>query len=384
VMVLQQENGVNETNYTVENPTCLPGATNYITACGATAATQQTYSAAANLRTPYIIQEAIGADQQVGRAGTISINYLHSEGSHELASQNAGYNFTTPAASLPRYQYFSEGVFHQNQLIVNGHVQTSKRVSLFGYYSVNSALGDSSGAGTFITTPGNIAADYGRTAFDVRQRLFMAGSITLPKFIQVSPFMIAQSGQPYNITTGSDNNLDTIFNDRAVLANGATPNGTTIKSIAGCGTFAQPGAATGTTTPSNYCTGPARFSLNMRISKTIGFGGAKVATPSGQGGQGGPGGGGPPGSHGSGSHSGGSHGGGPGGGMYGGGGASTGQRFNLSFGVDIHNVFGNEDLGTPQGALSSPEFGKSTQLSGGPYTSDSALRRISLQTSFTF
>ena len=65
-----------------------------------------------------------------------------------------------------------------------------------------------------MTTPGNIAADYGRTGFDVKNRLFLAGSITLPNYIQVSPFMIGQSGNPYNITTGSDNNCDTIFNDR--------------------------------------------------------------------------------------------------------------------------------------------------------------------------
>src|SRR6202044_473156 len=109
---------------------------------------------------------------------------------------------------------------------------TSKRISLFGYYSLNSAHGDTSGAGSFIITPGNIAADYGRTTFDVKSGLFMPGSITLPKFIQLSPFMIAQTGNPYNITTGNDNNGDTIFNDRAYLANGAAANGSTVKTIA--------------------------------------------------------------------------------------------------------------------------------------------------------
>ena len=69
----------------------------------------------------------------------------------------------------------------------------------------------------------------------------MGGSITLPGYFQFSPFMIAQSGQPYNITTGSDNNQDTFYNDRPDLVTGMAPNGTTIKSIAGCGTFAQPG-----------------------------------------------------------------------------------------------------------------------------------------------
>jgi hypothetical protein len=396
VLTLQEENGVNETVYTVSavptGCTPTPGVAltqNTINTCiqNVPASAQTTYSAASNLRTPYIIQEAFGADQQVGRFGTISVNYLHSEGSHQLAQQNIGYNFTTPIASTAQYQFFSEGVFHQNQLIVNGRVQTSRRISLFGYYSLNSAMGDTSGG--FITNPGNIAADYGRTSFDVKSRLFMAGSISLPHFIQVSPFMIAQTGHPYNITAGNDLNHDTIFNDRPYLANGAAANGGSVKSISGCGTFAQPGSqpSGAAIVPINYCTGPGEFTLNFRVTKTIGFGSSTVK-PVAQGEGGGPGGGGPPGGGhgrgGGGGGGGGRGGGGGGGGMFGGGGSSTGKRYNLSFGLQVQNLFNNNDLGTPQGDLASPVFGTSTQLTGGPYTTDSAVRRISLQTSFTF
>jgi hypothetical protein len=70
--------------------------------------------------------------------------------------------------------------------------------------------------------------------------------------------------------------------------------------------------------------------------------------------------------------------------MFGGGGTSTGKRYNLAFGVQVQNLFNTKDLSTPQGVLSSPNFGQSTQIYGGPYTTTSALRRISLQTSFTF
>ncbi len=74
VLTLEQENGVNTTMYTVENPSaaCNPSATELIAACGATSTAQTTYTAASNLRTPYIEEFAIGADQQVGRNGTLS------------------------------------------------------------------------------------------------------------------------------------------------------------------------------------------------------------------------------------------------------------------------------------------------------------------------
>ncbi|HEV2578285.1 MAG TPA: carboxypeptidase-like regulatory domain-containing protein [Acidobacteriaceae bacterium] len=400
ILTLQQENGTNETVYTVENPggTCTPNLNQPITqalisACigNASASTQTTYSAASNLRTPYTMESAVGADQQVGRFGTLSINYVHSQGVHEFATQNINYDPTKPgplsASTGPQYQFFSGGIFNQNQLILNGRAQTTKWLSIFGYYSLNSAHGDTSGG--FVTTPFNIKADYGRTTFDVRNRFFVAGSITLPHYIQFSPFMIGQSGTPFNITTGTDNNNDSILNDRPYLANGATPNGRTIESIPGCGTFAQPGTpglpANSSIVPINYCTGPSLFTLNFRLTKTWGFGGLRNAQAASAGGQGG----GPGGSGGGGHHGGGGGGGGRGGpgggpGFFGGGGSSTGKRYNVALGMQVQNLFGNNDLSTPNGVLTSPQFGQSTALQGGPYTTQSAIRRILLQASFNF
>jgi hypothetical protein len=128
--------------------------------------------------------------------------------------------------------------------------------------------------------------------------------------------------------------------------------------------------------PINYCTGPTEFTFNLRVTKTFGFGASTRPDA------GGPGGGGPGGPGGGrGDHD---HGGGRGGGGPFGGGTSTGKRYNLAFGVQVQNLFNNEDLSVPQGVLSSSNFGVSTQIYGGPYTTTSALRRISLQTSFNF
>ncbi len=392
VLNLLRFNGTSEQEYTVSNPSnCTPTEANYKQLCiaGATASALNTYETAPTLRTPYITQFAGGFDQQVTRAGSLSVNYLHSQGVHQLATQNIGYPQAIPVGILPgqnyiapaKYQYFSEGVFRQDQLIVNGRVATGKHVSLFGYYSLNFAKGDTSGAGSEISTPYNIAADYGRTTFDVRNRAFIAGSISLPKYIQFSPFVIAQSGNPYNITVGQDVNGDTFFNDRPYKVTGIAQNGNSVKTIPGCGTFAtfgsSPAPAGSSTTPINDCTGPGLFTFNFRLTKTWGFGESRNAQNNGSG-QGGPG-------QGGGAHRGGGpggHGGGPG--FFGGGGSSTGKRYNFALGVQVQNLFNNKDLATPNGTLLSPQFGEQTQLSGGPYTTNAAIRRISLQASFSF
>jgi hypothetical protein len=391
VLNLERENGKNETIYTESTVpvgcspnTFDPGSATSVATCtagastGAATAAATVYSAGPGLRSAYTVQEALGADQQLGKIGTVSVNYIHSQGVHQLAVENVGYDTTTlDVPSGNNYQYFSEGVFKQNQLTINGHVQTSKRVSLFGYYALNSAHGDTPGSGVFVSQPYNLHADYGRTTFDARSRLFLGGSVTLPKFIQLSPFIIGQSGNPYNVTTGFDNNNDSIFNDRPVLgaSNGIPAGQAGSNTIAGCGSFVQPTAGTAyTPIPIDYCTGPVLFTFNFRLTKTIGFGSSTKKPDEGQGG----GGGGEHGDHG--------HGGGPGrpgGGPFGGA-PSTGRKYNLAFGLQVQNLFDNNDLATPIATLSSPQFGRSTQLEGGPFTSNSALRRISLQASFQF
>jgi hypothetical protein len=391
ILTLAKENGTSTTVYTESTVPagCTPQSfvTSKANCIGGTQATAlATYSASPTLRAPYTIQAAVGADQQLGRYGTLSVNYIHSQGDHQLATQNIDYPMGAnpvlpPAGSPVNYQYFTEGVFNQNQLTLNARVQTVKWLSLGGYYAINSAHGDSSGAGSFITTPYNMAADYGRTSFAVRSRMLVYGSVSMPHFIQFSPFFIGQSGNPYNITEGIDLLHDSILTERPLLV----PFGTSgAKTINGCGTFALQGSTTAPAgsqvVPINYCTGPSLYTLNFRLTKTWGFGGMKQsadATPRQQGqGQGQPGG----------NRGGGGGRGAPGGmpGFGGGGGTSTGKRYNLGAGLIVNNVFGNQDLSTPNGVLLSPQFGTSTQLTGGAYTTSNAVRRIAIQASFNF
>ncbi|MCU1223742.1 MAG: Cna B-type protein [Edaphobacter sp.] len=372
IVTTVQSNGTNQQQLIVRDPqvshpACAPGA---IAACGTpTAANTTTFAAASNLRSPYTMQFAIGADQQLFRGATISVNYMNARGVHQFLSQNVSYGTTAPT----QYQYQSEGVFRQQQLTANFNIRSS-RYSLFGYYALNFAKADTAGATYFPSTPFNIGADYGRAQFDIRNRLFLGGNVTLPYRISLSPFIVAQSGTPYNITIGTDLNNDTVFNDRPAFLPG--------RSTASCSDAssfdANPGVGEARI-PINYCSGPALFTTNLRVAKTFGFG---PSTESNRGeGQGGPSGGGP-GDHGRGGMGGR---GGPGGGMFGGGGASTGRRYNFTLGAQFQNLFNTENLSTPVGVLRSTSlFGKSTQLAGNFYTTNSAVQRILLQASFNF
>ncbi len=378
-----ESNGLNQIQTVLVNPPadCTPQD---IAACtgGTSKMGNKTYSASPNLRAPYTIHYAVGVDQQLSRSATLSVNYIRADGVHQFYSQNtsAPINGAAPPANSPvTYQYESGGVFHQNQLIANLNFRTS-RFSVGGYGVLNDAKTDTNGITSFPSIdPYNIGRDYGRANFDTRYRAFLYGTLSLPYTISVSPIVILSAGTPYNVTLGTDRNNDSVYNDRPILG---PPNGIPVgqaltNTIAGCGSFVSPppGAAY-TPIPINYCTGPRLFTANIRITKTFGFGpqtGPPEAPGGGRGssgglaGRGGGGGGGP------------RHGGGPGAI-----GTNTGRRYNFAIGVQGLNIFNDVDLSTPNGQLTSQQFGRSTQLEGRPFTTSSAVRQIALQTSFTF
>ena len=173
-------------------------------------ATQSTtYAIDPALRTPYTIQFAGSVERQLSKTATLTGTYLHSHGVHQLFST------VVSVSPVPQYQFESGGVFNQNQLIANFNMRAGAKLTIFSFYMFSHANSDTAGAGSFASDPTRgISADYGRAAFDVRQRLFFGGTVSLPHGFRVSPFMVANSGSPFNIIAGQDLNGDSIFNDR--------------------------------------------------------------------------------------------------------------------------------------------------------------------------
>ena len=120
------------------------------------------------------------------------------------------------------YQYESGAIFRQNQLILQVNVRAGARLTLFSYYTLNYANSDTSGAASFPSNPFEIHQDYGRASFDTRNRYFLGGHIALPYHFSLSPFLIATSGTPYNITLSQDLLGSSQFNQRPAFASSAS------------------------------------------------------------------------------------------------------------------------------------------------------------------
>jgi hypothetical protein len=394
ILSAERYNGMNQVSYLVINPTFYPNIPTpaQLAQFGVTQVTTDQISP--SLRAPYVIQSAIGVERQLPRNTTLALTYTNTHGLHELLTRDinaplpgTGTFYGTPAVlpfpgKGPIYDFESAGLYNQNQIMTNVNSRLSSKISLFGFYQLNFAKSNTDGLGTSPANQYNLAAEYGPASTDVRNRGVIGGSITTWKDIRLNPFIQAQSGTPFDIITGTDLYGDSLFN---VSRPGILPVGSTK-----AGLISTPyGLLDPNPTPGepllgrNAGRGPGQFTVNMRLSRTFGFGPAREGGGSGSGGPGGPPGGG-------GGRGGG--GGGRGGGMMmggmpgGGGGATTNRRYNLTVALSARNLFNHVNDGPIIGNLTSPLFGQANSLAGGfgAFAENANNRRLELQARFSF
>jgi hypothetical protein len=424
VLNAERFNGITELRYVQQYPTTFPAipALSSLTLQSLTR-----YQIDPNLHSPYIGQGAIGVERGLPHNTTIAVNYMFSHGVHMLLMRNINtpldgtYTYGLRTSGLYPYgsaagiinNYESTGVLNQKQLIVNFNSRVSNNFSLFGYYTLGFAKSNTDGASSNPADPYNLASDYSRTNYDNRHRIFLSGSIATPKKylnLRFSPYLIYNTGRPFDITVGRDLNGDSMFDDRPMFA----PAGTSCTAVnvrcTNYGNFllSPTAGVPWVPIPRNYGVGPSSFTVNMRLSRTWGFGEARTSSFSsadrsggggggdhgdhGGGGGGGPrgGGGGGGGYRGGGGSPGGMRGGG-GGGPRGGGGESTNQRYNLTLSLNARNFINHVNLGTPVSSLSAPNFGESVGIGGGGFGppgggfgSSANNRRIDMSIRFSF
>lgn len=401
-------NGTNQQQYVVSSST--PSAQSVldlypnvppIATLASFALPQTTRIVAPDLQAPYTMQGVLSVEKLLPRGFTVFSTYIASRSLHTLRIRNI--NAPLPGTFTPGLpgtvgsggvrpnpaegdvlQFESSGRVNQNQLILGTRSRLNKNVSFFVNYVLSKSNGDTDGGfgpfgGGGLAAPSNpydLSQDYGRTRFDIRHRLFMFGSFTMPWKVQLNPFVIVNSRQPYNIFIGRDLNGDTFFTERPAFASDPNKPGV-VQTPYGA---LDPNPTAGEQIiPRNFGNGPAFFNVNLNVSKTFGFGEVRGNNAA----QGGGGGGGGRGGRGGGP--GGPFGGG-GGGMFGGP-PTTEKRYNLTLSVRFNNLLNHTNAAVPNGNISSLNFGRSIASAGGfgPGGDTSAgNRRVELQLRFSF
>jgi Carboxypeptidase regulatory-like domain/TonB dependent receptor len=277
-------------------------------------------------------------------------------------------------------RYEASGQLNQRQFFLGFNSRFSRMFQLNGNYSLSKTTNDTDGqgGGLFPMNSYDMSGEFGRSSFDIRHRFTVFGTVNLPWWkVVLNPFVIANSGPGFNITTGQDRNLDRQFNERPSFADPNAACSTTIR----CTRFGKfnldplPGEKI---IPRNFGNAPGVFVVNLRVSRAFAFGtinrgNAAAARPASPAAAAAPG----------------PRVAGVGPGPQGGGAAAPSEkRYNLNVSINFQNILNHVNLATPVGNLSSPSFGESLGVTGafggGGGSTGAGNRRIYAQVRLNF
>jgi hypothetical protein len=365
---IRQQSGTLQPSYYVTNPPFYPDVPLPSALAGSVLPTL--YNISPKLRSESSMIGGLSVERSLWKIGSISFNYVFNRGVHQWDSVNINaplpgtFVAADPTTGAPAsgvyplgttqavYQFQSGGISTSNRFFTRLNLHPTKNLNLFGYYVTRHVNTDVLGADNFPSNSYDVAADYGR-AQNPRQRIFIGGFWELPKNFNINAFLSAHAAQPFNITTGTDLNGDTQFNDRPAFATDLTRSSVVQTRFGNFDKSPLPGQKI---IPINYATGPAFAELDMGAGRSFKFGPRPAATP-------------PP----------------PGTPVPKGKVEQPDPRFTLNLSFDAQNITNHVNGGLPIGVLTSPFFGQSISLSS-PYgsTGTTANRTISFHTSFNF
>jgi hypothetical protein len=175
----------------------------------------------AGLHLPRILNTSVALQRQFTLTSTLMVTYTHQQGTGVFRGRNlnAPVNGVRPfplAGNITEVE--SAGRSRVDRLdIVFSRIDLKAgkaRYMVSGYYSLSQQRNDTDGPFSVPSNPSDPSADWGPASSDVRHRVSGMASATLPRGFRVMAMTSASSAAPYNITTGFDQNGDTVINDR--------------------------------------------------------------------------------------------------------------------------------------------------------------------------
>jgi hypothetical protein len=248
-----------------------------------------------DLRTPYLHQFNVNVQRQLGSSRVVEAAYVGSRGRNLIA----GRDLNQPAASpvplnLRPNPLFGDITFIESRarstydaLQLRFEQRLDRGLAMLAAYTLGrseddaSAFFPSGGDPNFPQDSNNLAAEWGRSNFDVRHRLSVSLSQELPWQMQVSGVVTIQSGRPFTVALLPE--TDNSNTGRTVLGFGANdrPNVTGDPSLSDPGAtrwfnteaFTLPPFGTFGNAGRNLLDGPGYANVNLAVIKHVGVGG---------------------------------------------------------------------------------------------------------------
>jgi len=195
-------------------------------------ATPSVIRIAPGIRTPCLFQSDLSIERSLGKGRNyLTVDYTTVRGFRLYRLRNV--NAPLPTTSLrpnPDFinidQFESSASSRGNMLTTTLKTSPHPRLGLIAQYTYSHTIDDTSFAifslpvgnlrGLFALPADNydLRGERGRADFDRRHRLNFMATYRMPLGFRFGTVVVLNSGMPFNITTGFDNNRDTVANDR--------------------------------------------------------------------------------------------------------------------------------------------------------------------------
>ena len=174
---------------------------------------------AADLTQPELREAIVGVEQQLPGGARLNAMYIHRNGLHELRGVNVnapfadGHRPDAAAGAVTRIESIARSSFNALSINVNW-ANPEKRIFLAANYFLSRSINESDGPFSLPADNFNLAAERGPAAGDARHRFMSLANFPLFRRLRAGTSVRMQSALPYTITTGRDDNGDTVSNDR--------------------------------------------------------------------------------------------------------------------------------------------------------------------------
>lgn len=285
ILIARRFNGLNQQQFVVTDPAVLDQfpVVPAVSALNAFSVPQSRRILDPRLAPPQTIRGTIGVEHQFSKTLQVSFNYAHSEERRSLRSFNINaplggtFNPAIPTSGIRPFglaagnifEYKSDGRSRYDSLSISSNGKIAKKIDFWMNYSLNYSRGNDWGTTGSPFDAYDYSHEWARSNYDTRHWFSGGASYSTKSGWSVNTFIIANSGPPFNITTGRDTNGDTSFSERPAFASDLNKPGVI---------FTRYGALDPNPTPDekiiprNFAQGPRFFSVNGGVSKTFKFG----------------------------------------------------------------------------------------------------------------
>lgn len=301
----------------------------------------------------HVLGTSLSLERQLAPNMTLSVAYIFKRLSHLQRSRNI--NAPQPGTFDPNnpgsavrpfgnvgniFVFESDGVANDHTLVLTYNGRFKNGLFLYGRAGLSLEKGNSEGPYFFPANSYDPNGEFGYQNNDRRRFAVAAANYTLPWWgIGISSSLFAASANPFNITTGQDNNGDGVFTDRPAFATDLTQPGVILTPFGNFNPNPAPGQAL---IPRSLGRGNGIVTVSMRVNKSFKFG--EMPGSSAQ----------------AGANK-----------------KPAEKRFTLSVYASGENILNHANLGSVVGVLTSPNFGRATTIVNTP-------RRIAMGVRFEF